>query len=149
MTIAIGSDHGGYALKQELIKFLKEKGHEISDMGCFSEESCDYPDYAYIVTDAVTTEECERGILICGTGIGMSITCNRMAGARAAVVTDCFSAQAAREHNDANILCLGARVTGPGLACKIAEIFLETPFSGDDRHVRRIRKFETGYYPED
>ena len=147
--IAIGSDHGGFALKQELIKYLTEKGFELEDMGCFSEESCDYPDYAYIVTDAVTTDECEKGILICGTGIGMSITCNRMTGARAAVVSDCFSARAAREHNDANILCLGARVIGPGLACQIAETFLTTPFSGDDRHVRRIRKFETGYFPED
>ena len=149
MTVAIGSDHGGFALKQELMKYLEEKGHEVTDMGCFTDEACDYPDYAYIVTDAVTTEECEKGILICGTGIGMSITCNRMAGARAAVANDLYSAQMAREHNDANILCIGARVIDTDTACKIADVFLDTPFSGEDRHVKRIRKFETGYFPED
>lgn len=140
--IGIASDHGGFALKAELIKNLEGKGYELKDYGCFSEESCDYPDFARKVTDAVLSGECDKGILLCGTGIGMSITANKVKGIRAALCGDCFSAEATRLHNDANVLCLGARVTGPELAFKIAEIFLSAEFSGDERHVRRIRKIE-------
>lgn len=140
--IAIACDHGGYSLKQELIKHLSARGFEIKDFGCPDEKSCDYPDYAKPAAAAVVSGECEFGILICGTGIGMSMTANKIPGIRAALCGDCFSAQATREHNDANMLCLGARVTGPGLALKIADIFLDTPFSQDERHQRRISKIE-------
>lgn len=140
--IALGSDHGGYALKQELIAYLEKKGLEYKDFGCPDETSCDYPEYARAVAGAVAGGECDRGILICGTGIGMSMAANKVKGIRAALCGDCFSAQMTREHNDANILCLGARVSGPGLAIKIAETFLNTDFSGDERHMRRIAKIE-------
>ena len=140
--IGIASDHGGFALKTELIKHLEDKGYELKDYGCFSEESCDYPDFAHKVTDAVLSGECDKGILLCGTGIGMSITANKVKGIRAALCGDCFSAEATRLHNDTNVLCLGARVTGPELAFKIADIFLGTEFSGDERHLRRISKIE-------
>lgn len=141
--IAIGCDHGGYGLKQEIIKHLQEKGLEFKDYGCYSEESCDYPIYAKAVAEAVADGICEQGILICGTGIGVSITANKVPGIRAALCHDCFSAQATREHNDANVLAMGARVIGPGLALKIVDIFLETPFSNDERHIRRIGMIES------
>ena len=141
--IAIGSDHGGYALKQELMAHLEKRGLEYKDYGCYTDASCDYPVYAKPVAKAVAAGEAEKGILICGTGIGMSLTANKIRGIRAAVVSDCFTAQATREHNDANILCLGARAVGPGLALKIVDTFLDTPFSGDERHIRRISQIET------
>ena len=141
--IAIGSDHGGYALKGAIMKHLEERGLEYRDFGCFSEKSCDYPDYAKLVGHAVADGECERGILICGTGIGVSITANKIKGIRAALCSDCFSAEATRLHNDANILALGARVLGEGLALRIVDTFLDTPFSNDERHIRRISKMET------
>ena len=140
--IALGSDHGGYGLKQEVIKHLKERGLEYKDYGCYSEESCDYPVYGREVAEAVASGECERGIIICGTGIGISITANKVPGIRAALCHDCFSAEATRQHNDANVLAMGARVIGPGLALKIVDIFLDTPFSNDERHVRRIGMIE-------
>ena len=140
--IALGCDHGGYALMQEVKKHLEERGLEYKDYGCYSEESVDYPVYAKKAANAVASGECERGILICGTGIGISIAANKVKGIRAALCHDCFSAQATREHNDANILALGARVTGPGLAVKIVDTFLHTEFSGDERHARRIAKIE-------
>lgn len=140
--IALGSDHGGYGLKQEIKKHLTEKGITYKDYGCDSEEACDYPVFGKAVADAVADGECEKGILICGTGIGMSMVANKVSGVRAAVCHDCFSAQATREHNDANVLAMGARVIGPGLALKIVDIFLETPFSNEERHVRRIRMME-------
>ena len=140
--IALGSDHGGYGLKQEVIKHLKERGLEYKDYGCYSEESCDYPVYGRAVAEAVASGECERGIIICGTGIGISITANKVPGIRAALCHDCFSAEATRQHNDANVLAMGARVIGPGLALKIVDIFLDTPFSNDERHVRRIGMME-------
>ncbi|MBO5237246.1 MAG: ribose 5-phosphate isomerase B [Lachnospiraceae bacterium] len=140
--IALGSDHGGYGLKQEVIKHLQEKGIEYKDYGCYSEESCDYPIYGKAVAEAVAKGECEQGIIICGTGIGISIAANKVPGVRAALCHDCFSAQATREHNNANILAMGARVIGPGLALKIVDTFLETPFSNDERHVRRISMLE-------
>ena len=140
--IALGCDHGGYEMKQEVIKFLKEKNLEYKDYGCYSLDSCDYPEYAKAVANAVASGECEKGILICGTGIGISIAANKVKGIRAALCHDTFSAQATREHNDANILAMGARVIGPGLALKIVDTFLETPFSNDERHIRRINMIE-------
>ena len=140
--IAIGCDHGGYALKQEIKAHLDARGLEYKDFGCDSEASVDYPVYAKKVANAIVSGECEKGILICGTGIGISITANKIKGIRAALCGDCFSAQATREHNDANIVALGARVTGPGLAIKIVDTFLDTPFSNDERHIRRIKMIE-------
>ena len=140
--IALGSDHGGYGLKQEVIKHLEERGIEYKDYGCYSEESCDYPIYGKKVAEAVAGGECEFGIIICGTGIGISISANQVPGIRAALCHDCFSAQATREHNNANILAMGARVIGPGLALKIVDTFLDTPFSNEERHVRRISMIE-------
>jgi ribose 5-phosphate isomerase B len=140
--IAIGCDHGGYALKQEIMAHLKERGIECKDYGCDSEAAVDYPVYGKAVANAVASGECEKGILICGTGIGISISANKVKGIRAALCGDCFSAQATREHNDANIVALGARVTGPGLAIKIVDTFLDTPFSNDERHIRRINLIE-------
>ncbi|MBQ9764758.1 MAG: ribose 5-phosphate isomerase B [Lachnospiraceae bacterium] len=140
--IAIGCDHGGFALKEEIIKHLENRGLDCKDFGCYSEESCDYPIYARLVGQAVANGECEQGILICGTGLGISMAANKMEGIRAAVCTDCFCAEATRQHNDANILCLGGRVVGPGLAIKIVDTFLDTPFSGDERHLRRINLIE-------
>ncbi len=140
--IAIGSDHGGFALKKALMAHLDKRGLKYKDFGTYSEASCDYPAYGKAVANAVAGGECERGILICGTGIGMSMTANKVPGIRAAVCGDCFSAEATREHNDANILCMGARVVGEGLALKIADTFLDTPFSNNERHIRRISQIE-------
>lgn len=139
--IAIGSDHGGYELKLEVIKHLKERGMEIRDFGCDNTDSCDYPVFAQDVSNAVASGECELGILICGTGIGMSMAANKIDGIRAALCSDCFSAKATREHNNANILCMGARTIGPGLALMITDIFVDTPFSDEERHIRRINMF--------
>lgn len=140
--IALGCDHGGFPLMQEVIKHLEERGIEYKNFGTYSEASCDYPQYAKAVAHAVADGECEKGILICGTGIGISITANKVHGIRAALCHDCFSAEATRLHNDANILAMGARVVGPGHALKIVDIFLDTPFSNDERHVRRISQIE-------
>ena len=140
--LAIGCDHGGFALKNAVMAHLKKRGIEYKDMGCYSEESCDYPIYAKAVANAVASGECGMGILICGTGIGVSITANKVPGIRAALCGDCFSAQATREHNDANILAMGARVVGEGLALKIVDTFLDTPFSNGERHIRRISMIE-------
>lgn len=140
--LAIGCDHGGFALKQEIIKYLEKNEIAYKDFGCYSEESVDYPTYGHAVAHAVADGECEKGILICGTGIGISIAANKVKGIRAALCTDCFCAQATREHNDANILALGGRVVGPGLAVKIVDTFLNTEFSGDERHQRRINLIE-------
>ena len=135
--IAIGSDHGGYALKQEIMKHLSTLGLEYKDFGTHSEESCDYPIYGEAVGRAVASGEYERGIIICGTGIGISIAANKVKGVRAALCGDCYSAEYTRRHNDANILALGARVTGSGLALKIVDTFLSTEFEGG-RHARRV-----------
>lgn len=140
--IALGSDHGGWALKQEVMKHLDARGLEYKDYGTYSEDSCDYPVYGKAVAHAVADGECEKGIIICGTGIGISITANKVKGIRVALCGDCFSAEMTRLHNDANILAMGARVVGPGLALKIVDTFLDTPFSGDERHVRRIKQIE-------
>ena len=140
--IAIGSDHGGFELKQEIMAHLKKRGLEYKDFGTYTPESCDYPVYGKAVARAVASGACDRGIIICGTGIGISITANKIPGIRAALCTDCFCAEATRLHNDANILALGGRVVGPGLALKIVDTFLDTPFSGDERHKRRISMIE-------
>ena len=140
--IALGCDHGGYELKQEIIKHLQEREIEFKDYGCDSLESVDYPVYAKKVANVVASGECEKGILICGTGIGISIAANMVKGIRAALCTDCFMAEATRLHNDANILALGGRVVGPGLALKIVDTFLDTEFSNDERHIRRIGMIE-------
>lgn len=143
--LALGSDHAGYALKQKVMEHLKEKGYEYKDYGTYSEASCDYPDFAEAVSQAVIKGEAEYGILICGTGIGISIAANRHPKIRAALCGDCFSAEATRQHNDANILALGARVTAEGLAMKIVDTFLSTPFSNGENHIRRIKKMETSH----
>ena len=140
--IALGCDHGGYELKQEVIAYLDKNGLEYKDFGCYSTEAVDYPVYAKLVAKAIQSGECEKGILICGTGIGISITANKFKGIRAALCSDCFSAEATRLHNDANIVAMGARVVGPGLAIKIIDTFLNTPFSGEERHKRRIAQIE-------
>lgn len=140
--IALGSDSAGYGLKQEVIKYLEENGLEYKDYGCYDESACDYPVYAKAVAGAIVDGECDRGILICGTGIGISIAANKVRGIRAALCHDTFSAQATREHNDANVLAMGARVIGPGLAVKIVDTFLHTDFSNVERHINRIRQIE-------
>ena len=140
--IALGSDHGGYGLKQEIIGYLEEKGIEYKDYGCYDESPCDYPVFGKKAAQAVVSGECEKGILICGTGIGISIAANKIKGIRAALCHDVFSAKATREHNDANILALGARVVGPGLALMIVDTFLNTEFSNAERHQKRIDMLE-------
>lgn len=140
--IAIGSDHGGYEMKEEIKKHLDARGLAYKDYGCDGLESVDYPVYAKKVSHAILDGECDRGIIICGTGIGISITANKIKGIRAALCSDCYSAQATRQHNDANILALGGRVIGIELAKKIVDTFLDTPFSGGERHVRRISMME-------
>ena len=137
--IALACDHGGYHLMQAVKKHLADRGLPCRDFGTFSDASCDYPDFAAPAARAVASGECDRGILICGTGIGISIAANKIRGIRAAVCSDCFSAEATRLHNDANMLALGARVVGEGLALKIVDIFLDTPFEGG-RHQRRVDK---------
>lgn len=136
---AIGSDHGGYELKQVVMAHLKERGVEFRDYGTFSTDSCDYPDYGEAVARAVASGECERGIVVCGTGIGISIAANKVHGIRCALCGDCYSAEKSREHNDANMLALGGRVLGEGLALKIVDTFLDTEFAGG-RHARRLAK---------
>ena len=140
--IAIGCDHGGFELKEEIVKHLKERNIEYKDFGCYDTSSVDYPEYAKAVAKAVVSQECEKGILVCGTGIGISIAANKVKGIRAALCTDCFMAEATRQHNDANVLALGGRVVGVGLALKIVDTFLDTEFSNDERHIRRINQIE-------
>ena len=140
--LALGCDHGGFPLMKEVIDYLEKNGIEYKNFGTYSDASVDYPEYGKAVANAVAAGECEQGILICGTGIGISITANKVKGIRCALCGDVFSAKATREHNDANILAMGARVTGPGLALEIVKAFLETPFSNDERHIRRINQIE-------
>lgn len=140
MRIVIGSDHAGYTMKQEVISFLVKGGHDVHDVGPFSSESCDYPDYAGAAARMVARGEADCGILICGTGIGMGIAANKVRGIRAAVCHDAFTARMAREHNDANVLCMGAWVIGIGVALDVVKVFIETSFSGAERHRRRIGK---------
>ena len=135
--IAIGSDHGGFELKGHIVEHLKEKGIEVKDFGVYNEDSVDYPDCAKPVCTSVLEGECERGILVCGTGIGISMAANKVKGVRAACCSDYFSAKFTRLHNDANILCMGGRVVGPGLANEMVDVFLNTEFEGG-RHQRRV-----------
>ncbi|CAD2072108.1 ribose 5-phosphate isomerase B [Phocicoccus pinnipedialis] len=141
MKVIIGSDHGGFNLKETVVKHLEGKGIEIKDVGPFNLDSVDYPDYAKPVAEAVQKGEYDRGILICGTGIGMNIAANKYKGIRAALVHDTFSAHATRAHNNSNILNMGERVIGKGLALDIVDIWLNTEFEGG-RHERRIEKIE-------
>jgi len=144
--IAIGNDHAGLELKAEIVALLQSKGLEYKDFGTYTADSCDYPVYAKLVANAVVSGEAEKGILICGTGIGMSIAANKVSGIRCALCGDTFSAEATRQHNDSNVLALGARVTGIGLALKIVETWLDTSFADmnnpNGRHVRRIKLLE-------
>ncbi len=140
--IALGCDHGGYGLMQEVIAHLENRGIEYKNCGCYSEESCDYPEFGKAAANAVAGGECELGILICGTGIGIGIVANKVEGIRCATCSDCFSAAATKEHNNANMLAMGARVIGAGLALKIVDTFIDTPFSNDERHIRRIDMIE-------
>ncbi|MDT8715597.1 ribose 5-phosphate isomerase B [Clostridium sp. 19966] len=139
MNIAIASDHAGFRLKKYVIEYLEKKNYEFKDFGTFNENSCDYPDYSLFVAEAVAKGEYEFGILICGTGIGIGIAANKVPGIRAALCHDTFSAHACREHNNANILTMGERIVGPGLAIDIVETFLNSKFEGE-RHQKRIDK---------
>lgn len=139
MRVAIGSDHGGFNLKAEIISYLEERQIDYNDFGTYSLDSVDYPDFARIVADAVVSGDCDRGILCCGTGIGVSIAANKVAGIRAALCHDTFSARMASEHNNANIITLGERVIGPGLARDIVGAWLASDFAGG-RHARRVEK---------
>ena len=136
--VAIGSDHAGYPLKEKIRAHLEQKGIEYIDCGAFSLESCDYAVYEKKTCEKVLSGEAKFGILCCGTGVGISIAANKVAGIRAANCGDYFSAKYTRLHNDANILCLGARVIGDGLACELVDVFLSTNFEGGERHIRRI-----------
>ena len=141
MKIAIGCDHGGYNLKQDIIAYLEKQDIEYIDCGTFSTESCNYPDYAKVTAESVLDGSCELGILVCGTGIGMSMAANKIKGIRAAVCSDVFSAKYTRLHNNANILCLGERVLGTGLALELVDVFINTAFEGG-RHQTRIDMLE-------
>lgn len=140
--IAIGSDHGGYRLKQSVIRYLEEKHIPYEDLGCYSLDSCDYPVFGRAVARAVAEGRCEKGILICTTGIGISMTANKVPGIRCALCGDPLSAKLTRLHNDANVLALGGGIIGENLALEIVELFLNTPFSGEERHQRRVRAIE-------
>ena len=142
MKIALGSDHGGYDLKQEVIKYLDEHGIEWKDYGCDSKESCDYPAFGRAAAEAVASGECDKGIVICTTGIGISIVANKVRGIRCALCADTVSARLTREHNDANMLAMGAGIVGRNLALGIVETFLSTPFSGEEKHVRSVKAIE-------
>ena len=140
--IALGCDQAGFELMQDVKTYLTGNGYEFKDFGTYSTEACDYPVYGKLVANAVASGECDKGILVCGTGIGISIAANKVPGIRAAVCTDCFTAEATRQHNDANVLALGGRVVGKGLALKIVETFLTTPFSNAERHIRRVNMLD-------
>lgn len=140
--IGLGCDHGGLELKKVVMSYLDSQNIEYKDFGTYTSDSCDYPVYGKAVANAVASGECDKGIIICGTGIGISIAANKIKGVRAALCHDVFSAKATREHNNANILAMGARVIGPGLALEIVKAFLETDFSNDERHIRRIAMLE-------
>lgn len=140
--IAIGSDHGGFDLKQVIIGYLKEKGIPYRDYGCPDKNSCDYPVFGRAAAEAVASGECDRGIVVCTTGIGISIVANKVPGIRCALCQDSYSAKMTRLHNDANMLALGGGIVGPNLALEIVETFLDTPFSDEEKHKRRIGLIE-------
>ncbi len=140
--IAIGSDHGGFDLKTAVIAHLKERGIEYKDYGCYDKSSCDYPVYGHAVAEAVAGGECEKGIVICTTGIGISITANKVKGIRCALCADTLTAQMTRLHNDANVLAMGGGIVGPNLGISIVDAFLDTEFSKEEKHIRRIGQIE-------
>ncbi|HIS60314.1 MAG TPA: ribose 5-phosphate isomerase B [Candidatus Faecousia faecipullorum] len=140
MKIAIGCDHGALALKNKLISHLEKAGYEVKDFGTCSSDNCDYPDYAGAAAKAVASGECQKGIVLCTTGIGVSIAANKVRGIRCALLTDTWSAKMTRLHNDTNMMALGAGVVGENLALEIADTWLNTEFSGEARHQRRIQK---------
>lgn len=140
MKIAIGCDHGALALKNKLISHLEKAGYEVRDFGTYTSDSCDYPDYAGAAAKAVASGECQKGIVLCTTGIGVSIAANKVRGVRCALLTDTWSAKMTRLHNDTNMMALGAGVVGENLALEIADTWLNTEFSGEARHQRRIQK---------
>lgn len=140
--IALGSDHGGYDLKCEIIEHLKERGIPYKDFGCFDKQSCDYPDFGKAAAEAVATGACGKGIVVCTTGIGISIAANKVMGVRCALCTDPYLAKMTRLHNDANMLALGGGITGKNLALEIVDTFLDTEFSRGENHMRRISKLE-------
>ena len=140
--IALGSDHGGYDLKQVVIGYLEEKGIAYKDFGCYDKNSCDYPNFGRAAAEAVASGECEKGIVVCTTGIGISMVANKVPGVRCALCQDSFSAKMTRLHNDANVLALGGGIVGPNLALDIVETFLNTEFSEEEKHIRRIALIE-------
>jgi len=140
--IALGADHGGFELKRELVEGLRDLKYVVDDLGAFSSEPSDYPDVAHLAARGIAEGTYERALLVCGTGVGMAIVANRYRGVRAANCTDVFSARYSRAHNDANVLTLGGRVVGVGLAWEIVNVWLATPFGGGDRHVRRVAKID-------
>ena len=140
MKIAIGCDHGAFELKRVLVKHLQERGHEVRDFGTYSDASCDYPDYAASAAKAVALRMCDKGIVMCTTGIGVSIVANKICGIRCALLSDVKSARLTRLHNDTNMMALGAAVVDEKLALEIVDIWLDTPFSGEEKHCRRINK---------
>lgn len=140
MNIAIGSDHAGLALKREIIDLLDQLGYAYQDFGVYDTSPADYPDVGKMVAEAVAASRFDRGILICGTGVGMDIVANKVRGIRSALCHDTFSAHSSREHNDTNVLCMGERIVGKGLARDIARLWLATEFSGQERHQRRVDK---------
>ena len=140
--IALGSDHGGYDLKMEVIRYLEEKNIAYKDYGCLDKSSCDYPEFGRAASMAVANVECEKGIVICTTGIGISISANKVAGVRCALCADTLSAKMTRLHNNSNMLAMGAGIVGTNLAIEIVDTFLNTEFSNDERHIRRINKIE-------
>ena len=142
MKVAIGADHGGFDLKQKVIEFLKSRSIEYEDFGTHSNDSCDYNDVAKAVGTAVSKKNADRGILICGTGVGMSIQANKIKGVRAALVHDLYTAKATRLHNDSNVLTMGGRIIGDEVARAIVDVWLHTEFSNEPRHVRRVNKIE-------
>jgi ribose 5-phosphate isomerase B len=144
MRLIIASDHGGLRLKNELVELLKKGGHEVLDLGTHTDASCDYPDFAHALAKAILEpgKRAERGILVCGTGVGMSIAANRHAGIRAVVCSDTYTAKLSRDHNDANVLCIGERVVGSGLAWEIVSAWVAEPASTNERHVERRAKIE-------
>lgn len=143
MTIALGCDHGGLELKSIIIEHLKSKGHNIKDFGTNDDNSCDYSDFAVPVCESVISKDSNFGVLICGTGIGMSMAANKIDGIRCALLSDVFSAKATRSHNDANVMALGARVIGTGLALELIDAFLKTEYSNEVRHTKRIDKISS------
>ena len=140
MKIAIAGDHAGFPLKQRLVEQLKTWGHEVIDLGAFNTEPSDYPDFAKAVGEALQKGQVERGLVVCGSGVGACVAANKLKGVRAALVNETYSARQGVEHDDVNVLCLGARVTGPALADEIVKAFLAAKFSGEERHVRRLNK---------